>query len=162
LAIVCAYSDATEQAVRAAEDAVEISPSFALGYFVLGVSRLFSGDPAAASAAFERGLRLNPYDPQNFVWTYLLALSFYFAGQTDKALQAAIRASGIRPGWPPGIEALALCYITLGRMDDARACVKQLRELEKPKRDIIAPLKRRNPQWTEKMAAMLRKAEWEP
>lgn len=161
LAIVSAYSDMLDQATRAAEEAVEISPSFALGYFVLGLGRLFSGNPSAAIIAFERGLRLNPYDPQNFVWFYLLALSFYFAGQTDKALQTAIRSSDIRPTWLPGVEMLALCYATLDRPDEARACIKQMHELEKPKRDLIAPLKAHNPTWSESMAKMLRKVGWE-
>ena len=161
LAIISAYSDTLEQATRAAEEAVEISPSFALGYFVLGMSRLFAGHPSEAIAAYERGLRLNPYDPQNFVWFYLLALSFYFSGQTDNALLTAIRSTGIRSTWLPGAEMLALCYVTLGRMDEARACVKKMGTLEKPKSDLIAPFKVHNPRWSETMAATLRKAGWD-
>jgi TolB-like protein len=158
LAIISVFSDALEQATRAGAEAVEISPSFALGHFVLGVSRLFSGNAADAIGSFERGLRLNPYDPQNFVFLQLLALAYYFADEHHKALQAAIRALQIRPDWLPTIETLALCYATLDRMQEARECVKKMHETEKPQGDLLALLKSHNPQWTEMMAAMLRKA----
>ncbi len=161
LAIISVFSNALEQAARAAEEAVEISPSFALGHFVLGLSRLFSGNAADAIGSVERGLRLNPYDPQNFVWLNLLALAFYFADQKEKALQTAIRASKIRPTWLPLLETLALCYATLDRMDEARECVRQMHELERPKGDLFALLKIHNPQWNEIMATMLRKAGWQ-
>jgi adenylate cyclase len=161
LAIISVFSDALEQAVRAAEEAVKISPSFALGHFVLGASRLFSGNAADAIGSTERGLRLNPYDPQNFVWLQLLALAFYFADQKEKALQTAIRASKIRPTWLPALETLALCYASLDRVEEAGECVKQMRELEKPKGDLLALLKTHNPRWTEIMATMLRKAGWQ-
>jgi TolB-like protein len=158
LAIISVFSDALDQAVRAAEEAVEISPSFALGYFVLGVGRLFSGNAPGAVDSFERALRLNPYDPQNFVFIQLQALAYYFADQHGKALQAAARASNIRPAWLPTLETLAVCYARLDRMEEARACVMQMREIEKPKGDLLALLKKHNPQWAEVMAAMLRKA----
>lgn len=79
--------------------------------------------------------------------------------QTDKALQSAIRASKIRPDWLPTLETLALCYATLGRLEDARECLKKMGELEKPKGDLLALLKIHNPQWVDRMAMMLRKAE---
>jgi len=161
LAIISVFSDALEQATREAEEAVQISPSFAIGYFVLGVSRLFSGRAADAIGSIERGLRLNPYDPQNFVWLHMLALAFYFDGQKDNALQTAIRASKIRPTWLPTLETLALCYATLDRVQEARKCIEQMHKLEKPKGDLLALLKSHNPQWTETMAAMLRKVGWQ-
>ena len=158
LAIISVFNDALDQAIRAAEEAVEISPSFALGYFVLGVGRLFSGNALGAINSFKRALRLNPYDPQNFVFIQLQALAYYFAGNHEKALQAAIRASKIRPEWLPTLETLAVCYATLDLMEDARACVTQMLEIEKPKGDLLALLKKHNPKWDETITAMLRKA----
>jgi len=158
LAIISVFSDALEQAVRSGEKAVEISPSFTLGHFVLGLARLFSGNAIDSIDSFERGLRLNPYDPQNFVFIQMLALAYYFAGQNEKALHAAIRASEIRPTWLPTLETLAVCYMALDRTSEAHECVRQMLELEKPKADLLALLRKHNPRWTETMAAMLRKA----
>ena len=101
------------------------------------------------------------YDPQNFVFIQLLALAYYFAGQNDKALETAIRASKIRPTWLPTLETLVVCYATLDRMEEARSCVVQMRNLEKSKADLLALLKKHNPKWTEVMATMLLKAGWQ-
>jgi TolB-like protein len=158
LAIISVFSDALEQAIKAGEEAVKISPGFTLGHFVLGLGLLFSGNAGNSIGAFERGLRLNPYDPQNFVFIQLLALAYYFAGQIDKALETAIRASKIRPTWLPTLETLVVCHATLDRMEEARAYVVQMRNLEKPKADLLALLKKHNPKWTEVMATMLLKA----
>ena len=69
LAIVAAYSSSPDQAIPAAEEAVAISPSFALGHLVLGMARLYCGRPAEAIAPLEHGLRLNPHDPRaNVPW----------------------------------------------------------------------------------------------
>ena len=84
LAIVSAYSDAPKQAVPAAQKAVEISPSFALGHLVLGMAHLFSGHASEAIEPFERGLMLSPHDPQNFVWLNLLATAHLFAKSQQK------------------------------------------------------------------------------
>jgi len=88
----------------------------------------------------------------------MLALAYYFAGQNEKALHAAIRASEIRPTWLPTLETLAVCYMALDRTSEAHECVRQMLELEKPKADLLALLKKHNPKWTETMAAMLHKA----
>ena len=75
----------------AAEKAIEISPSFALGYLVLGMGRLFRGNAHDAIGAFEHGLMLYPYDPQNFVWHNLLALAYLFADRAEDGLAAAVK-----------------------------------------------------------------------
>ena len=90
LAICSAYANAPEQAVLAAEKAIEISPSFALGHLVLGMGQLFRGSAGEAASSLERGLTLNPHDPQNFVWCNLLALASLFAGKAEDALGAAV------------------------------------------------------------------------
>jgi hypothetical protein len=43
--------------------------------------------------------------------------------------------------------------------EEARDCVAQLRRLPTPQGDPINPLSRRNPEWAENLAAMLRKAD---
>lgn len=55
-------------------------------------ARLLAGNLAAAINPLEHGLRLNPYDPRNFHWYRVLALSQYFAGQHQAALEAAFGA----------------------------------------------------------------------
>lgn len=159
LAIMSAYAGEPEQAVRAAEQAVELSPSFALGHLVLGMARLYGGTPAEAIAPLERGLRLNRYDPQNFVWGNLLALAHLFAGDAEQARASATRAVKLRPDWRPTLETLACCHAALGDLRAARACVDQLARLERPPGDALGPLWRRHRGWAEKLSALLRKAQ---
>ena len=92
LAICSAYANAPEQAMLAAERAVEISPSFALGHLILGMGLLFRGSAVEAIAPLEHGLRLNPHDPQNFVWLNFLALAYQFAGQAEEAIASGVKA----------------------------------------------------------------------
>ena len=155
LAIVSVYADELEQAVRAAEKARELSPSFALGNLVLGMARLFSGFASEAIEPLEYGLRLNPYDPQNFVWYNVLALAYLFAQDACKARESALRALKVRPTWRPTLETLACCHAQLGDANAARACVQQLVRLDKPPGDVFGPLKCRNPEWSGQLTALL-------
>jgi tetratricopeptide (TPR) repeat protein len=66
LAITSVYASEFDQAIRAAGRAVELNPSFALAYLVLGMACLFSGDAVGAIEPLEHGLRLNPHDPAEF------------------------------------------------------------------------------------------------
>ena len=143
---------------EAAEKAIESSPSFALGHLVLGMARVLSGDAVAAIAPLEHGLRLNPHDPQNFVWNNLLAWAHFFAGMPAKALVCATRTMKIRPGWRPALETAACCHVKLGQRDAARTAVAQARELGALIGDVLAPMRRHNPAWAAVMEAALREA----
>ena len=133
LAICSAYANAPEQAILAAERAIEISPSFALGHLVLGMGQLFRGSAFEAISPLEHGLRLNPHDPQNFVWLNLLALAHLFARQTEEALASGIKARKVRPSWRPIHETLACCCVSLGRLPEARSYVEQMRGMGRPR-----------------------------
>jgi TolB-like protein len=158
LAITSVYADAPEQALRAAEKAVELSPSFALGHLALGAARLFSGDLGEAIGQLELGLRLDPYDPQNFVWYNLLAMAYFFDRKALIALQCAEKALKIRPTWRSILETLACCNAALGRAQAARQCMEQLAALKEPPGDALAPLRRSKPQWVDQRDMLLRKA----
>lgn len=157
MAITSVFSGTLEYAIMAAETAIELSPSFALGYYALGFARLNSGQAAAAVDPYERGLRLNPHDPQNFVWLQGLALAHYFAGRPEEAWQIASRSLNIRPAWTPTLEMLAICCAALDRTEEASMYIEQMRVLEEPP-DTYAQLKIRKPEWAAEMSTMLRKA----
>lgn len=160
LAIISVYAGAFDQAVRAAEKSVELSPSFALGHLVLGMAHLFSGSASEAIQPLEHGLRLNPYDPQNFVWYNVLALAHLFAADAHKARDSALKALKIRPNWRPTLESLVCCHTLLGDLQAAHACVEEIARFAKPAGDVFGPLRRRNPRWAAELAALLRKAGW--
>ena len=149
------YADKLDQAVRAAKKAVELSPSFALGHLVLGMATLFSGSAVEAIEPLEHGLRLNPYDPQNFNWYTTLSLAYLFSKDAYKARDCALKALTVRPLWRPTLETLACCYSQLGDVHAARACMEQIVKLEKPAADVFDPLRRHNPQWAAQLRTLL-------
>jgi TolB-like protein/Tfp pilus assembly protein PilF len=157
LAIVSAYAGEPAQAIRAAERALELNPSFALGHLVLGMARLFAGRPQEAIEALEHGLALNAYDPQNFVWYNLLAFAHYFAGEFDRAMRAAERAWGIRSNWRISLELMACCHLALGDADAAARCVEQMAPLPAPTDKLLAPLEQTNPGWRERIDMTLKR-----
>jgi len=149
LAITSAYSDSFELAIPAAAKAVELSPGFALGHLVLGLARLFAGDPESAARSLERGLQLNRYDPQNFIWYQALALGFLSGGRPHEALQRVSASLQIRPAWRSSLRTALACCRVLQRDDDARRMIEQMRGLPDVAGDAMQPLWRRNPQWAE-------------
>ena len=158
LAIVSAFADQLEQSISAARKAIEISPSFALGHLVLGMALLFSGRASEAIAPLEYGLRLSPYDPQNFVWFNLLALARLFSGRAEAGLEAAARALQVRPNWWTSLEVLVCCYAALEKWDEAQRCAQQMATVTKQPGDVLAPLKSHNPAWAEQMDSALGRA----
>jgi TolB-like protein len=158
LAIVSVFSERFEQSISAARKAIDISPSFALGHFVLGMALLFSGRAFEAIAPLEYGLRLSPYDPQNFVWFNVLALARLFSGRAEAGLEAAARGLQVRPKWWTSLEVLVCCYAALGKWDEARSYAQEMANVTKQPGDVFAPLKAHNPIWTEQMNDALRRA----
>lgn len=152
LSITSAYSDSFTLALPAAAKAVELSPGFALGHLVLGLARLFAGEPRGAAHALERGLQLNRYDPQNFIWYRALALAYLFDGRAPDALRSATAALQIRPAWRPSLHTALACCRVLQRDGEASSLMQRMQALPEVAGDAMQPLWRRNPRWTEAMA----------
>ena len=157
LAVTSIHSDDLERATRAVCRAIDLSPSFALGYIVLGMARLFSGNAEDAIEPLQHGFRLNPYDPQNFVWYNILALAQFCAGRPEEALASTVKAAQSRPTWRPTYLKMACCHLALGQVEQAHACLKQP-GLEDSPADGLGPFKRRQHRRVEEMQAMLWKA----
>jgi len=156
-AIANAYS-APLVAVPAAEKAIALSSSFALGHLVLGMARLFAGLAREAIEPLEHGLALNPNDPQNLVWYNLLAYAQLLAGEAERALATANTVLAIRPTFRPTLETLACCHVALGQVDDALRCASRMNEVGGPESHFLAPLKRLHPEWGERISQMLVRA----
>jgi TolB-like protein len=155
LAIVSNYSDDFALALRSAEKAVELSPSFALGHLAHGMAALFSGNASLAVQSLERGLMLNRYDPQNFVWYNVLALAYLFEGNAEAALQRAIVALKIRPAWRPAMRSSAAASAAMGHGEAAAQWLRQWSEVPATSADALQPLWRCNPHWADQADRLL-------
>jgi TolB-like protein len=161
-AIVSAYGRAPRQGILAAEKAVALNPSFALGHLVLGMSRLFDGSAIEAISPLEHGLSLNPNDPQNFAWYNLLALAQLFSGDANKAVASANEALKVRPDWRPTYETLAACYAAAGKVDEATRAILRMHELKRPEGDPLAPVRELNPHWSNRLSQLIEHAKPHP
>ncbi|WP_439365305.1 winged helix-turn-helix domain-containing tetratricopeptide repeat protein [Bradyrhizobium sp. DASA03005] len=158
LAITSCGANRLNQAERAAERAIALSPSFALAHLVCGMATLYLGKAEEAKSALKHGLRLNIHDPHNFVWFDLLALAHLFTGEIERAVEAATQALKIRPASNLTLQVMAICASASGRANEARQCLTAARQVSAHPIAILAPLKARNPKWRDEIERLLHKA----
>jgi adenylate cyclase len=148
-AVAVAYLGGSEfeNSVRAAQQAVRLNPSFALANCQLGASTLHCDGPQDAVDLLERGLRLSPFDPQNFVWLFFLACAYCLSQQPEKGLVAARRALDLRPNWASGLKILAANALAAGQERQALAAWQQAAVAADQTGDLIGMMKRSHPGW---------------
>jgi adenylate cyclase len=156
VAVTHAFGGEFATAIQAAQRAVALSPSFALGYLILGGAHLNAGRAKEAVEPLEHGLKLSPYDPQNFSWLFLLALAYYFAGDPQQGLSTARRALSLRPHWHSALKLVLICCAALGDMQQARSVVSELQASD-PGGDLIQSVAKFNPAWAKEIDRIVRK-----
>jgi len=114
------YQDALEQAVHS----TRIAPSYADGYALQGLIRMYQGQPKLAIELATKGIQLDPY----FTHLYLIALggARYMLGEYDKAIPTLENASERNENHPMIKLLLAASYAAAGRLDDAAWEIDQL------------------------------------
>ena len=162
VAITHVFGSDFDTAIRAARRAIALSPSFALGYLVLGAAGLHKGQPREAAEALEHGLRLSPFDPQNFSWLLYLAMARYFANEPGEGLIAARRALSLRPHWTPALKVALACCVALGDDGQARVAASELRASGDTGGDLIRWIAKFNPGWGDQMESIARRFADEP
>jgi TolB-like protein/class 3 adenylate cyclase len=108
--------------------ALVLNPSFARGWYVSGVLRLFAGQPDLAIEHLETSLRLSPRERMGQSLS-LMGTAYFFKGQFDEAASKLLLAIQDHPGFGPSYRTLAACYAHMGQLDEARAVVARLRAI---------------------------------
>jgi TolB-like protein/class 3 adenylate cyclase len=108
--------------------ALALNPSFARGWYVSGILRLWAGQPDLAIEHAGTSLRLSPREPVGTPLS-LMGGAYFFKRQFDEAVSKVLLAIQDDPGFPPSYRVLAACYAHMGRLDEARAIVAQLRTI---------------------------------
>ncbi|MES2710816.1 MAG: transcriptional regulator [Pseudomonadota bacterium] len=109
------------------EQAVELSPNFALGHYTLAFVHSLTGDPATAIEASDHSRRLSPFDPMLFGMLGARAMALVRLGRFDDAAETGLKAAA-RPNAHVHILAIAAISLALaGRYDEARAQVAAIR-----------------------------------
>jgi adenylate cyclase len=105
--------------------ALALNPSFARGWFISGVIKLWAGQPDVAIDDCEISLRLSPRASIRPALGVIGGAHFFarrFDEAVPKLLLAIQEASYVQP-----YRYLATCYAHMGRLDEAREIVSRLR-----------------------------------
>jgi TolB-like protein len=116
-----------DRAIVSLRRALDINPSFSLGYGTLGTVLAWGGETDEPIANNELALRINPSDPLNAHRHFGLALAHYLAGRYAKALEYAGIVIQLRPDWWLGLIVYAAALAQIGRTAEARAACADLR-----------------------------------
>jgi adenylate cyclase len=151
------------RATEAAQRAIDLSPSFALGYLLLGMARLFAGRAAQAVEPLQRGLRLSPHDPHAFAWLQFLAFAHFLRDEHEEAARCAARAVSKRPESFSAQAVLACSLAQLGRREEAQEALAEMRRTLPDGRDGLADFLARftSPADRERVLQGLGEAGWQ-
>jgi adenylate cyclase len=125
LGLVCMWTRRFDRGMVEFQEAINLNPSYAAAYALLGQMHLYRGQPEEAITLAEKGIRLNPRDPRQFMW-FPAAGAHYQLGHYEQAIDIGRRASALNPNWPAG------CYVVaglgqLGRIEEAQTALAELK-----------------------------------
>jgi TolB-like protein/class 3 adenylate cyclase len=128
VALVLGYFEENiDPAIALIDHSLELTPSFASGWFWSGVLRLWAGQPELAIERFETSLRLNPRRRAPALLG--MGSGHFFARRFDKAAALFLQSLQEIPSWVPTLRHLAACYAQMGRLDEAREIIKRIRAI---------------------------------
>jgi DNA-binding SARP family transcriptional activator/Flp pilus assembly protein TadD len=110
-----------DESVTELEQAVDLSPSFALGHYALAFVNSQAGNAEAAIAAADHSRELSPFDPLLFGILGARAMALVRLGRFQEAAEAAAKAAA-RPNAHVHIHAIAALSLALaGATEQARS-----------------------------------------
>lgn len=130
LGLICMWTSRTEQAAGEFQEAIRLNPSFAAAHAVLGAVLNFLGDPEEGVTCVERGIRLSPSDPRLFIWLSGLAAAHYQTRDYAQAVAIGRRSWTLNRNYFTGLTYVVAGQAQLGRKDEARAALSDLRGLD--------------------------------
>jgi adenylate cyclase len=113
-----------ERSIADAERAIALDPNSASGYFLLAQDQGFAGKPEDAIESANKAMRLDPRNRDLYLVT--VAWSYNLMGRYAEAVPLLKRHQARYPNQIAAHYNLAVAYVELGRMDEARAEVAEL------------------------------------
>jgi TolB-like protein/Flp pilus assembly protein TadD len=126
LGMVDLISRRHDDAIRRLKRAVQLNPSLANAYGALGQALTLTGECAEAVEQINKAIRLSPRDPFLVYWFGHLSMAMFAGGQYDVACQWGAKVIQENPSFPGGHRLMAAIYGQLGRIEEAKAALKEL------------------------------------
>ena len=155
-ALALAYFGEDIGAMMALVDrALALNPNFARGWNISGILRVWAGQPDIAIEHLDAALRLSP---RARIGTSLanLGAAHFAVRRFVEAVPRLLLAIQDDPSLPNPYRYLAACYAHMGRLDDAREIIAQLRAITPAL--ILPAVHLRNPEQRELFLSGLRLA----
>ncbi|RUL96419.1 tetratricopeptide repeat protein [Rhizobium chutanense] len=127
LAIMQVVDRRYDQAIASAQKAVSLGPADAEAHMAAAYVQLVTGNHADAAAAVDKALRFDP-NP-SAVDRYTAGMIFYLQRDYERAIDSFKRAGYGSQGNGEFVTALAMAYVRVGRVDEARATVAEAERL---------------------------------
>jgi TolB-like protein len=122
------FGEDVDAAIALVDYALTLTPSCAMAWYWSGVLRNFVGRPEVALEHFATFLRLNPRDrfPGYLIG---IGIALFFTHQYEKSAATLRESLQKLPHFAMNYRFLAACYAHMGRLDEAREIVEQLRAI---------------------------------
>jgi TolB-like protein/class 3 adenylate cyclase len=141
--------------IAVVDRALTLNPSFARGWYLSGVTRLWAGQTDIAIDHIEISQRLSPR--ARVGWdVFLIGSAHFLSKRFDEALPKLLLAVQEDPGNQGAYRCLAACYAHRGQLEDARAVIERLRTVTPHLIPRVWPY--RNPEHRELLVSGLRLA----
>jgi len=126
LAFVLGVTGRAREAVTVAQRAIDLNPSLADAYAVLGHNLLFCGELERGLEACRMAERRNPRDSRGS-WLYdAIGHAYFFLGEYDKAIEVSRKGLHQDPSLFGALVTLACAHAELGKETEARHYVNEL------------------------------------
>jgi len=117
-----------DQSIVELEQAIDLSPNFALGHYTLAFIQSQAGDPEAAIRASDHSRHLSPFDPLLFAMLASRAMALVRLKRFDEAADYGVKGAA-RPNAHAHILAIAAYSLMMaGRVEEARAHMAAIRK----------------------------------
>jgi adenylate cyclase len=119
-----------ERAVSVLKRAIELNPSAAFAYWLLGMTITSMDQPNDGIDLVEKAIRLSPHDPLMHQMLQNLGVAHLMAGHYEQAATCAKRVLDLRPDQPHAYRLLAASYGHLGRNEEALSALNAMHQLQ--------------------------------
>ena len=109
-----------EVGIDMVDRAIRFNPNFGAAYSARGFLRVWDGGSDTAIADFEQSMRFSPRDPFSYTSMIGMAFGHYNAGRYAEAANWADKAIRTFPYFLAGLQIAMMCYVGVGRMEDAQ------------------------------------------
>jgi adenylate cyclase len=126
--VLACFGEDIDAMTALVDRALAFNPSYAQGWYISGIHRLWAGQMDLAIKHAEMALRLSPREQAGST-SFLIGAALFFGQRFDEAAPRLRTAIEETPVWLTPYRFLAACYAHMGLLDEARATIAQLRAL---------------------------------